>query len=132
MSFGLFIVSLIASIQCCYSSASNIGQNVSFDLVLVYDEYDTCHRYFGTTNHTTTTLDAFNEIFISTWMSYSDIISPPNSTLFNDSFVHCSKAHNSVSLTTYFIVEFITDYEDNTFTDFSRNTATSIQSYCNH
>eukprot|EP01083_Nonionella_stella_P157897 513143_1 len=69
---------------------------------------------------------------MSTWIVYSDIISPPNSTLFNDSFVHCSKAHNSVSLTTYFIVEFITDYEDNIFTNFSRNAATSIQSYCNH
>eukprot|EP01083_Nonionella_stella_P274939 933655_1 len=132
MPFGLYLVSLVAWIQCCDSSTSNIGQNVSFDLTLVYDAYSTCHRYFGTTNHTITTLDALNEIFVSTWIVYSDIISPPNSTLFNDSFVHCSKAHNSVSLTTYFIVEFITDYEDNTFTDFSRNTATSIQSYCNH
>eukprot|EP01083_Nonionella_stella_P093618 262422_1 len=132
MPFGLYLVSLVAWIQCCDSSTSNIGQNVSFDLTLVYDAYSTCHRYFGTTNHTTTTLDAFNEIFISTWMSYSDIISPPNSTLFNDVFVDCPKAHNSVPLTTYFIVEFITDYEDNIFTNFSRNAATSIQSYCNH
>eukprot|EP01083_Nonionella_stella_P093619 262423_1 len=134
MPFGLYLVSLVAWIQCCDSSTSNIGQNVSFDLTLVYDAYSTCHRYFGTTNHTITTLDALNEIFVSTWIVYSDIISPPNSTLFNvpDSFVVCSKTNNSATLTTHFIVEFITNYEEKTFTAFSRRAATSIHSYCNH
>eukprot|EP01083_Nonionella_stella_P196013 721505_1 len=127
MTFRLCIASLITWIQFCNSSTANIGQNVSFDLMLTYDEYSACHRCFGTTNHTITTLDALNEIFILSWMPYSNITSPPNSTLFNDSFVDCSKTHNSVSITTYFIVEFNTNYQKNTFTDFSRYAAQSIQ-----